>query len=57
MTVLLAVLVVGAGSLVFRLGPLLGADRLPTSVTRVAGWADFIRSPSVGTRRWTSDGV
>ncbi len=39
MTVLLAVLVVGAGSLLFRLAPLLGADRLPTSVTRVAGWA------------------
>jgi branched-subunit amino acid transport protein len=39
MTVLLAVLVVGAGSLAFRLGPLLGADRLPTSLTRVAGWA------------------
>ena len=39
MTVLLAVLVVGAGSLAFRLGPLLGADRLPAAVTRVAGWA------------------
>lgn len=39
MTVLLALLVVGAGSLAFRLGPLLGADRLPAAVTRVAGWA------------------
>jgi len=39
MTVLLAVLVVGAGSLTFRLGPLLGADRLPDGLTRVAGWA------------------
>jgi branched-subunit amino acid transport protein len=39
MTVLLAVLVVGAGSLAFRLGPLLGADRIPDAVTRVAGWA------------------
>ena len=39
MNVLLAVLVVGAGSLAFRLGPLLGADRLPAVVTRVAGWA------------------
>jgi len=39
MSVLLAVLVVGAGSLAFRLGPLLGADRLPDALTRVAGWA------------------
>lgn len=39
MTVLLAVLVVGAGSLAFRLGPLLGADRLPAGLTRLAGWA------------------
>lgn len=39
MNVLLAVLAVGAGSLTFRLGPLLGADRLPAAVTRVAGWA------------------
>lgn len=39
MSVALAVLVVGAGSLVFRLGPLLGADRLPAFLTRVAGWA------------------
>jgi hypothetical protein len=39
MTVLIAVLVVGLGSLAFRLGPLLGAERLPDAVTRVAGWA------------------
>jgi len=38
MTVLVAVLVVGAGSLVFRLLPLLGAQRLPERVTTVAGW-------------------
>lgn len=39
MTVLLAVLTVGAGSLLFRLVPLLGARRLPDWLTRVAGWA------------------
>lgn len=39
MTVLLAVLVVGAGSLLFRLVPLLGAERLPDRLTRVAGLA------------------
>jgi branched-subunit amino acid transport protein len=39
MTVLLAVLVVGTGSLVFRLAPLLGAHRLPDRLARVAGWA------------------
>jgi branched-subunit amino acid transport protein len=39
MTVLLAVLAVGAGSLLFRLVPLLGAEWLAEPVTRVAGWA------------------
>lgn len=39
MSVLLAVLAVGAGSLLFRLAPLLGANRIPDEVTRVAGWA------------------
>ena len=39
MTVLLAVLAVGAGSLVFRLLPLLGAHRLPDRLARIAGWA------------------
>ena len=39
MSVLLAVLVVGGGSLLFRLAPLLGARRLPDGLTRVAGWA------------------
>ncbi len=38
MTVVLAVLVVGAGSMLFRLAPLLGAARLPDRLTRVAGW-------------------
>ena len=35
MTVLLAVAVVGAGSLLFRLGPLLGARRLPERAPRL----------------------
>ena len=39
MSVVVAVLAVGAGSLLFRLLPLLGANRLPDQVTRVAGWA------------------
>jgi branched-subunit amino acid transport protein len=39
MNVFLAVLAVGAGSLLFRLAPLLGAHRLPDSLTRAAGWA------------------
>jgi hypothetical protein len=39
MTVLVAVALVGAGSLVFRLAPLLGAGRIPDRVTVVAGWA------------------
>jgi branched-subunit amino acid transport protein len=38
-TVLAAVAVVGAGSLLFRLGPLLGAERLPDGLSRAAGWA------------------
>lgn len=39
MTVLIAVLVVGAGSLAFRIVPLLVARRLPDQLARVAGWA------------------
>ena len=39
MNVLIAVLLVGAGSLVFRLAPLLGARRIPDRLTVVAGWA------------------
>ena len=34
-----ALLLVGAGSLAFRALPLLGAPRLPASVSTVAGWA------------------
>lgn len=39
MTTVVALLLVGAGSLAFRLVPLLGAARIPESVSRVAGWA------------------
>jgi branched-subunit amino acid transport protein AzlD len=39
MNVLLAVLVVGVGSLVVRVVPLLGARRLPGEISRLAGWA------------------
>ena len=39
MTVLIALLVVGAGSLAFRIGPLLGARRLPDRAPRIAGRA------------------
>jgi branched-subunit amino acid transport protein len=38
-TTLLAVLVVGVGSLAFRLTPLLGARRLPEALVRVAARA------------------
>lgn len=39
MTVLLAVMAVGVGSLALRLMPLLGAHRIPDKFARVAGWA------------------
>jgi branched-subunit amino acid transport protein len=39
MTVLIAVLVVGAGSLLFRALPLLGARHLPDPLTNAAGLA------------------
>ncbi len=39
MTVLLAVLAVGAGSVAFRLLPLLGAHLIPPTATRLAGRA------------------
>jgi branched-subunit amino acid transport protein len=39
MTVLIAVLVVGAGSLVLRTAPLLAARRIPDRLTSLAGWA------------------
>ena len=39
MSVLVAVAIVGVGSLLFRLGPLLGAHRIPDRLTVLAGWA------------------
>lgn len=39
MNVWFAVGLVGLGSVLFRLAPLLGAERLPDGLTRVAGWA------------------
>ena len=39
MTTVVALLLVGAGSLAYRLVPLLGAARVPEAVSRVAGWA------------------
>lgn len=39
MTTVLALVLVGAGSVAYRLLPLLGARRLPDQVSRVAGWA------------------
>ncbi len=39
MTTVVALLLVGAGSLAFRALPLLGATRLPEAMSTVAGWA------------------
>jgi branched-subunit amino acid transport protein len=39
MTVVLALVVASAGSLAFRLAPLVGADRLPERLSELAGWA------------------
>lgn len=39
MTTVVALLLVGAGSLVYRLLPLVGAARVPEAVSTVAGWA------------------
>lgn len=39
MTTVVALVVVGVGSLAYRLLPLLGAARVPESVSRAAGWA------------------
>jgi branched-subunit amino acid transport protein len=38
-TAVVALVLVGAGSLAYRLLPLLGAARLPEPVTTAAGWA------------------
>lgn len=39
MTTVVALVLVGAGSVAFRLFPLLGAARVPEAVSTVAGWA------------------
>ena len=39
MTTVIALALVGAGSLAFRLLPLLGAARVPEAVSRAAAWA------------------
>ena len=39
MTTVVALLLVGIGSIAYRLLPLLGAARVPEPVSRVAGWA------------------
>lgn len=39
MTTVIALVLVGAGSLAFRLLPLLGAARVPEAVSRAATWA------------------
>ena len=39
MRTVIALVIVGAGSLAYRLLPLLGAARVPEPVSRAAGWA------------------
>jgi branched-subunit amino acid transport protein len=39
MTTVVALVLVGAASMAFRLAPLLGASRLPEQAARTAGWA------------------
>ncbi|MGZ4427342.1 MAG: AzlD domain-containing protein [Nocardioidaceae bacterium] len=39
MTTVVTLVLVGAGSLAYRLLPLLGAARVPDAVSRAAGWA------------------
>ena len=50
MSVLIAVLVVGAGSLAFRAVPLLGARHLPTVLTNAAGLAGLAVIAALTTR-------
>ena len=50
MSVLLAVLVVGAGSLVFRAAPLLSARHLPDPLTKAAGLAGLAVIAALSTR-------
>jgi len=50
MTVLLAVLVVGVGSVLFRLIPLLSSGRLPEGLTQAAGWAGLAVVAAISVR-------
>jgi hypothetical protein len=50
MTVLLAVAVVGAGSLFFRLAPLMGAHLLSDRLARVSGWAGLAVLAAISVR-------
>ena len=50
MSVLVAVLVVGAGSLAFRVVPLLGARHLPDVLTNAAGLAGLAVIAALATR-------
>lgn len=51
MTTVLALLVVGAGSIAYRLVPLLGAARVPEALSRVATWAGLSVVAAVTVRR------
>jgi branched-subunit amino acid transport protein len=50
MSVALAVVVVGCGSLLLRAAPLLGADRLPDRLSRLAGWAGLAVLAAIAVR-------
>ncbi len=50
MTTVLALLLVGAGSLAYRLLPLLGAARVPEPVSTAAGWAGLSVLAAVAVR-------
>ena len=51
MTTILALLLVGAGSLAYRLVPLLGAARVPEALSRVATWAGVSVVAAITVRR------
>lgn len=50
MTTLIVLVVVGAGSLAYRLLPLLGAARVPEPVSRAAAWAGLSVLAAVSVR-------
>jgi hypothetical protein len=72
MTTVVALLLVGVGSVAYRMLPLLGAARVPEAVSTAAGWAgisahrrhgqgvlgagDSIREQCGGPRRWPRPG-